>query len=130
MDTEANKFNDRSDRLYDAALLTRCYTQHALRQVIGSKINHVRHYIKIPLISKGVGFIDLPSTFKDKSVQSVPNFFKNCEVPFICYKYNKPIRSAIFYYNKVVSQLVPLTPEILRTLNMIIRLRVMSLQAI
>ena len=29
LDTEANKFYDRSNRLYDAALLTRCYTQHA-----------------------------------------------------------------------------------------------------
>ena len=26
--TEANKFYDRTNRLYDAALLTRCYTQH------------------------------------------------------------------------------------------------------
>ena len=30
LDTEANKFYDRTNRLYDAALLTRCYTQHAL----------------------------------------------------------------------------------------------------
>ena len=105
MDTEAYKFYDRSNRLYDAALLTRCYTQHALRPVIGSKINHVRHFIKIPFINKGMEFIDLPSTFRDKSVQSaVPNYFKNCEVPIICYKYNKPIRSAIhvFNFNKVL----------------------------
>ena len=31
LDTEANKFYDRTNILYDAALLTRCYTQHALR---------------------------------------------------------------------------------------------------
>ena len=42
LDTEANKFYDRIYRLYDAALLTRCYTQHALRPVIHSKINHIR----------------------------------------------------------------------------------------
>ena len=93
-----------SNRLYDAALLTRCYTQYAFRPVIDSKINHVRHFIKIPFINEGMEFIDLPSTFRDKSVQSaVPNYFKNCEVPIICYKYNKPIRSAIFNFNKVVS---------------------------
>ena len=104
LDTEANKFYDRSNRLYYAALLTRCYTQHALRPVIDSKINHVRHFSKIPFINKGMEFIDLPSTFRDESVQSaVPNYFENCEVPFICYKYNKPIRSAIFNFNKVVS---------------------------
>ena len=51
-------------------------------------------------------FIDLPSTFRDKSVQSaVPNYFKNCEVPVIRDKYNKPIRSAIFNFKKVVSHL-------------------------
>ena len=31
LDTQANKFYDRNHQLYDAALLTRCYTQHALR---------------------------------------------------------------------------------------------------
>ena len=30
LDIEANKFYDRAHRLYDAALLTLCYTQHAL----------------------------------------------------------------------------------------------------
>ena len=97
---------DRTNRLYDAALLTRCYTQHALRPVIDSKINHKRHFIKIPFINKGMDFIDLPSIFRDKSVQSsIPNYCKNCEVPIICYKYNKPIRGAIFNFNKLVSDL-------------------------
>ena len=87
LDTEANKFYDRSNRLYGAALLTRCYTQHTLRPVIDSKINHIRHFIKIPFIHKVLEFIDLSRTFRDKSVHSaVPNYFKNCEVPIICYK--------------------------------------------
>ena len=106
LDTEANKFYGRTNRLYDAALLTRCYTQHALRPVIDSKINHIRHFIKIPFINKGMDFIDLPSIFRDKSVQSsIPNYFKNCEVPIICYKYYKCIWGAIFNFNKVVSDL-------------------------
>ena len=101
-----NKFYDRTNRLYDAALLTRCYTQHALRPVSDTKINHLRHFIKTPFINKGMDFIDLPSIFRDKSVQSsIPNYFKNCEVPIICYKYNKPIRGAIFNFNKLVSDL-------------------------
>ena len=37
LDTEANKFYDRNHQLYDAALLTRCYTQHALRPFIDSE---------------------------------------------------------------------------------------------
>ena len=61
--------------------------------------------LKIPFINKGMDFIDLPSIFRDKSVQSsIPNYFKNYEVPIICYKYNKPIRGAIFNFNKLVSE--------------------------
>ena len=78
LDTEANKFYDISNRPYDAALLTRCYTQHALRPVIDSKINRVRHFIKISSINLRMDFIDLPicSTFRDNSEQSaVPNYF-------------------------------------------------------
>ena len=63
LDTEANEFYDRTNILYDAALLTRCYTQHALRPVIDSKINHIRHFIKIPFINKRIDFTDLPIIF-------------------------------------------------------------------
>ena len=89
LDTEANKFYDRNHQLYDAALLTRCYTQHALRPYIDSETNHKR-----PFINKGIEFIDLPSIFKDRSVtSSIPTYFQNSEPPIICYKYNKPIRN-------------------------------------
>ena len=50
LDTEANKFYDRNHQLYDAALLTRCYTQHALT-------NHKRHFIKIPFIIKELNLL-------------------------------------------------------------------------
>ena len=106
LDTEANKFYDRNHQLYDAALLTRCYTQHALRPFIDSEINHKRHFIKIPFINKGIEFIDLPSIFKDRSVtSSIPAYFQNSEPPIICYKYNKPIRNTVFNFNKLVSEL-------------------------
>ena len=70
LDIEANKFYDRNHQIYNAALLTRCYTQHVLRPLIVSEINHQRHFIKIPFINKGMDFIDLPSIFQDKSVTS------------------------------------------------------------
>ena len=83
--TEANKFYDRNHQLYDAALLTRCYTQHALLPFIDSETNHKRHLIKIPFINKGIEFIDLPSIFKDRSVtSSIPAYFQNSEPPIIC----------------------------------------------
>ena len=46
--------------------------------------------------------IDLPSIFSDKLEQSFSrNYFKNSEVPVICFKYNKPIRNTIFNFNKL-----------------------------
>ena len=41
LDIEANKFYDRAHRLYDAAILTLCYTQHALRPYIDSEIKFI-----------------------------------------------------------------------------------------
>ena len=89
LDIEANRFYDRNHQMYEAALLTRCYTQIALRPFIDAESNHQRHFIKIPFINKGMGFIDLPSIFQDKSVtSSIPDYFQNSEPPIICYKYN------------------------------------------
>ena len=91
LDYEANKFYDRKHDLYEAALLTRYYTQHALRPYIDSEINHIRH------------FIDLPSIFRDNNVISaIPSYFENTESPIFCY--NKPIRNTILF-NKLVSDL-------------------------
>ena len=68
LDEEANKFYDRKHDLYHTALLTRCYTQHALRPYIDSEMNHIGHFIKIPFINKGIDFIDLPSIVRDNTV--------------------------------------------------------------
>ena len=106
LELEANKLYDRANKLYKAALLTRCYVQHFLCPYIDSEVNHKRHFIKIPFINKGIEFIDLHSIFKDNSViSSIPNYFNNSETPIICYKYNKPIRSTIFNFNKIVNDL-------------------------
>ena len=107
LDIEANRFYDRNHQMYEAALLTRCYTQHAFRPFIEAEINHQRHFIKIPFINKGMDFIDLPSIFQVRSLtSSIPDYFQNSEPPIICYKYNKPIRHTIFNFNKLVSDLV------------------------
>ena len=106
LELEANKLYDRANKLYKAALLTRCYVQRFLSPYIDSEVNHKRHFIKIPFINKGIEFIDLHSIFKDNSViSSIPNYFNNSETPIICYKYNKPIRSMIFNFNKIVNDL-------------------------
>ena len=64
LDIEANKFYDRAHRIYDAAILTRCYTQHALQPFIDSEINHIRHFIKIQFVNKGSEFINYPVYLK------------------------------------------------------------------
>ena len=98
---EANKNYGRDTKLCKAALLTRCYVQHFLSPYIDSEVNHKRNFIKIPFINKGMEFIDLHSIFKDNSViSSIQNYFNNSENPIICYKYNTPIRSAIFNFKK------------------------------
>ena len=79
--------------MYEAALLTRCYTQHALHHLIDSLIDQKIHFIEIPFINKGIDCIDLPSIFHDKSVTlSIPDYFQNSEPPIMCYKYNKSIK--------------------------------------
>ena len=51
-------------------------------------------------------FIDLPSIFRESPmISSIPTYFQNSETPIICYKYNKPIRSIIFDFNKLISHL-------------------------
>ena len=106
LNIRANNFYDRAHRLYDAAILTWSYTQHALPPYIDSEINHIRHFIKIQFVNRGSEFINLPSIFKDKSViSSIPTYFENKESPVICYKYNKTIRITVFNYNKLVTEL-------------------------
>ena len=106
LNIEVNKFYDRAHRLYDAAILTQCYTKHALWPLIDYEINHIRHFIKIQFVNKGIEFINLPSLSKDKSViSSIPTYFENKESPIICIKYNKPNRSTVFNYDKLVTEL-------------------------
>ena len=71
-----------------------------------SEINHIRLFIKIPFINKGIEFIALPGIFRNNIViLSIPSYFENTESPVICYKYNKPVRNTIPNFNKLVSDL-------------------------
>ena len=135
LESDANKFYDITNRLYDAALLTRCYTEHALRPVIDSKINHIRHFIKIPFINKGMDFIDLLSIFRDNRYNHPYQFISRIM------KYQSFVINiinllealyliSINLFLILISKLVTLTPETARTLNMFMRLRVMLLRAI
>ena len=38
-------------------------------------------------------------------ILSISNYLNNSETPIIRYKYNKPIRSTIFNFNKIVADI-------------------------
>ena len=66
-------------------------------------------------------FFNLHSIFKDNLViSSSPKYLNSAETPIICYKYNKSIRSTIFNFNKIVTDidLIPilLPPEVVKIL--------------
>ena len=106
MDDEANKIYDRKHAFHQTALLTRCYTQHALRPYIDSEMNHIRHFIKIPYINKSIDLIDLPSIFRDNVVESsIPVSLKIKNHLLFVINIIKPIRSTIFNFNKLVADL-------------------------
>ena len=50
--------------LYYAALLMRCYTQNAFWPKTDSKINHIGHFIKIKLSTKGLNSLNYPLYLK------------------------------------------------------------------
>ena len=53
-------------------------------------------------------------------ISSISNYLNNSETPIICYKYNKPIRSTIFNFNEIVTDVIKIpilpTPEIVKIL--------------
>jgi hypothetical protein len=106
LDEEADQYVIQTDPFYTVSYLIQNYTQHVLRPHIDTQSDHDRHFLKIHFINKGIDFIDVPSIFRDRRViDSVPKYFRNSEVPIICYKYKTPVRNVIFNYNKIVSDL-------------------------
>ena len=64
LDIEANKFYERAHRLYDAELLTRCYTQHALRSYIDSELIILGILSKFNLSTRGLNSLPYPVYLK------------------------------------------------------------------
>ena len=64
-------------KLYEAALLTSCYTYHGLRPYTDYEINHKRHFIKIVFINKGMEFIGLRRIFKDIDHTSLLQIYRS-----------------------------------------------------
>ena len=100
-------------------------------RILDSKTNRIRHFIKIPFINKGMDVIDLPSIFRDKSVQSsIPIVKYQSFVANIINLLGALYLISIILFLILISKSVTLTPETARTVNMFIRLRVMLLRSI
>ena len=51
---------------------------HAFLPYNDSEINHIRHFIKMPFINKGIEFIDLHSIFRyNNAISAIPSYFEN-----------------------------------------------------
>ena len=126
MDTEANKFYDRTYRLYDAALLTRCYTQHALRPVIDSKINHISILSKVLLLIKDWTLL-IYRVFSEINRYNPPYKIILRIVKYQSFVINIINLLGALYLISInlflilILKLVPLTPEPARILNIFTR---------
>jgi hypothetical protein len=101
---EADNIIVRTDKLYDTANIIQSYANHKLFPHIDKDEEHKRHFFNLKFINKGMDLINLTNIFNDKNcTKCIPGYFKNKEIPIISYSYNRPIRSTIFNYNKLVS---------------------------
>ena len=133
---EANKFYDRTNMLYDAALLTRCNTQHALRPVIDSKINYIRQFFSKFFLLIKVWTLLIYRAFSQINRYNHPYQIISRTVKYQSFVINIINLLGALYLISInlflilISKRVPLTLELARTLNMFIRLHVMLLRAI
>ena len=69
---------------------------------IDSKNNHIRHFIIIQFVNKGIEFINLPCIFKDKSVSLlfICILKIRSHILFVINTINPYIYSTIFNFNK------------------------------
>ena len=75
-----------------------------LISILRSTINNILS--KFHSLIKAWSLLIYVVIFKDNLViSSIPNYFNSSETPSICYKYNKPIRSTIFNFNKIVTDI-------------------------
>ena len=82
-----------------------CYVQHFLSPYIDSEVNHKQHLSKFHSLAEQCSLL-ICMVFEDNSViSSILNYFNNSESQIIRYKYNKPIRSAIFNFNKIATDI-------------------------
>ena len=109
---EADKLYDRANKLNKVAQGAMFNISLVLIPILRSTINDI--------LSKFYSLTNvLHSIFKDDvASSSIPKYFNNSETPIICYRYNKPIRSTIFNFNKIVTDtnIDPNTPVIVKIL--------------
>lgn len=101
---EVSRLLLRTDPKYECCCIIDSYIKHYLYPNVEKSDTHKVFRMKLSFCNKGIDLLNINSILNNKNVQKcVPQYFKNKEVPTICYKYKKPIRNFIFNYNKVVT---------------------------
>ena len=90
--------------LYEGALIISAFCYNKLFPQIDSPLDHIRHFIKLTYINRGLDFINISSIFMDPTIKElIPPYFTNTEPPIISYKYKKPTRNIIFNYTSITT---------------------------
>ena len=90
--------------LYEGALIISSFCYYKLFPKIENPEDHIRHFIKLTYINRGLDFINISSIFMDPNIQDlIPPYFSNTEPPIVSYKYKKPTRNIIFNYTKTTT---------------------------
>ena len=106
LNEEADQIIIRTNPLYTTASIIQSYALHKLFPHIDKDDEHKRRFFPLKFINKGMDFIDLSRILNDKNcTKLIPGYFTNKESPIISYSYTNPIRSSIFNYNELVSDI-------------------------
>ena len=102
---ECNSISHASPK-YEAALIISAFCYHKLYPKIDKPEDHIRHFLKLSFVNKGIDLIDLSSVFRDSSViNKIPAYFDNTEPPILSYTYKKPTRGMIFNYTSITTDM-------------------------
>ena len=90
--------------LYEGALIISSFCYNKLFPQIDRQEDHIRHFIKLTYINRGLDFINISSIFQDPNIKDlIPPYFSNTEPPIVSYKYKKPTRNIIFNYTSATT---------------------------
>lgn len=87
---------------YETAQIIVSFCYFRLYPKIDSPENHKKHFLKIKYINKGLDYINITGILHDKNtIEQIPGYFDNVDLPMVSYIYKKPSRQYVFNYGKI-----------------------------